>query len=323
MCSRPNIFFIEPTNVCDLKCEMCPANREMKRPKGYMKIATFKSIVDYIAEAHPDETCFINMWGWGEPFLHDDIFDMIEYASGENIKTRVSTNFNSVTDTQIDDICSSALDSIIIGLDGIQRSSHQVYRVGSNINQLKCNVEKLTYRKRECKEEKPNIIVTTLVTSFSENEVSEIMEYCKGIGVDALLLKYPNMWRGKKSDAAVRDIYNKFIRDVTAGSRYTINTHGSIRSIEGDCPFAEMNGIFLYDGRLTVCCFDYDGENSLEAISDKKSVQDIYNSSIWHTAKCRMSQKDFNTCATCDSCGPRRKVFLFRKDGDDTFLAGL
>lgn len=323
MCSLPYIFFIEPTNVCDLKCEMCPTNREMKRPKGYMEITTFKSIVDYIVEAHIGDTCFINMWGWGEPFLHDDIFDMIAYASRKKIKTRVSTNFNFVTDTQIEGICSSALDSIIIGLDGIEKSSHQVYRVGSDINQLKYNVEKLICRKREYKKEKPNIIVTTLVTSLSENEVSGIAEYCKCIGVDALLLKYPNLWRGKKSDTIVRDIYNKFIKDVTTGSRYTLDTNGNIRSIKGNCPFAEMNGIFLYDGRFTVCCFDYDGENSLGTISDKQSVQDIYNSSIWHTAKSRMSQKDFNICATCDSCGPRRKVFLFREGGDDTFLAGL
>jgi len=302
---------------------MCPTNREMKRPRGYMKIAIFKSIIDYIAETHADDLCFINMWGWGEPFLHKDIFDMITYASGENIKTRVSTNFNSITDTQIDNICSSALDSIIIGLDGIKKSSHQTYRVGSNINQLKRNLEKLICCKREHKKEKPNIIVTTLVTSLSENEVSEIVEYCKCIGVDALLLKYPNLWRSKKPDAVVLDIYNKFIRSVTAGSRYKLGTNGSIKSIEGDCPFSEMNGIFLYDGKFTVCCFDYDGENSLGAISDKQSVQDIYNNPIWHTAKCRMCQKDFNICATCDSCGPRRKVLLFRKDGDNTFLAGL
>gem|GEM_PF-4487538 len=288
-----------------------------------MKMGVFKAIVDYIAEVHPNETCFINMWGWGEPLLHESIFDMIEYASQGNIRTRLSTNLNAVTDAQIDAICSSALDSVIIGLDGIHGSSHEAYRTGSNFSRLKRNMETLVCRKREGTKGGPNIIVTTLVTSFSQNEVSEIVEYCRQIGVDALLLKYPNMWRDKKSDAAVRHIYDKFIRNVTIGSRYTMDTHGAIRSIEGDCPFAEMNGIFLCDGRLTVCCFDYDGENSLGAVTDARSVQDIYNSPIWHAAKRRMSDKEFGTCATCDSCGPRREVFLFGKDGDDTFLSGL
>ena len=72
-----------------------------------------------------------------------------------------------------------------------------------------------------------------------------------------------------------------------------------------------------------MCCFDYDGENPLGTISCKQSVHDIYNSNIWYNAKCRMNQKNFNICATCDSCGPRRKVLLFRKDGDNAFLAGL
>lgn len=319
----PHIYFIEPTNICDLKCEMCPTNREMKRPKGYMKIETFKSIVDYIVETHVNEMCFINMWGWGEPFLHKDIIEMITYASRENVKTRVSTNFNSITDTQINDICSSALDSIIIGFDGIDERSHHAYRVGSSINRLKTNMEKLLCHRRDCKKNRPNIIVTTLITSFSEKEIPQIVEYCKHIGVDALLLKYPNIWRNKKPDVVIRDIYDKFIKNVTGGSRYILDSNGSIKSIEGDCPFAEMNGIFLYDGRFTICCFDYDGENSLGTISDKQSVQSIYNSSMWHIAKCRMNQKNFNICSKCDSCGPRRKVLLFKKDENDTFLGGL
>jgi hypothetical protein len=98
---------------------------------------------------------------------------------------------------------------------------------------------------------------------------------------------------------------------------------GNIRSTEGNCPFVDMNGIFLYDGRLSMCCFDFDGENSFGEVNNKQSVRDVYNSSIWLNAKSRMNKKDFNICATCDSCGSRRKIYLFKKNGNDRFLFGL
>ncbi len=323
MNSRPNIFFIEPTNVCDLKCELCPTNREMKREKGYMQFSTFKTIVDYISDTYKDEECFINIWGWGEPLLHDRIFDMINYVSGNNIKTRISTNFNFISETQIDEICNSSLDSIIIGLDGINESSHQKYRIGSNIKQLKINIEKLVNRRKELNIGNPNIVITTLITSLSENEISEIIKYCKNIGVEALLLKYPNLWRNTKTNKVIRDNYNKFIKDVSIGSRYTLDTKGNIRSTDGYCPFIEMNGIFLYDGSLSVCCFDFEGENSLGTIDHKESILKIYDSSVWQNAKFQMNKKSFNICTTCDSSGQRRKIYLFKKNGDDEFLAGL
>jgi len=45
----PPVVMIEPTNICNLKCPMCPSgNGTLKRAKGYMEFSTFKIIIDEI-----------------------------------------------------------------------------------------------------------------------------------------------------------------------------------------------------------------------------------------------------------------------------------
>ena len=43
----PYTIMIEPTNLCNLQCPLCPTGaRTLKRPLGQMEIDTFKKIVD-------------------------------------------------------------------------------------------------------------------------------------------------------------------------------------------------------------------------------------------------------------------------------------
>jgi MoaA/NifB/PqqE/SkfB family radical SAM enzyme len=42
----PDDIIIEPTNVCNLKCPVCPTTFGMKRKTGFLKFETFKGIID-------------------------------------------------------------------------------------------------------------------------------------------------------------------------------------------------------------------------------------------------------------------------------------
>ena len=42
-------MMIEPTDVCNLKCPLCPSgNGKLKRAKGFMDFSLFKKIIDEI-----------------------------------------------------------------------------------------------------------------------------------------------------------------------------------------------------------------------------------------------------------------------------------
>ena len=44
--SIPNEIIIEPTNVCNLKCPVCPTTYGMDRKLGFMEFDLYKSIID-------------------------------------------------------------------------------------------------------------------------------------------------------------------------------------------------------------------------------------------------------------------------------------
>ena len=62
----PPIVMIEPTNICNLKCPMCPAiSGKRILAKGKLKIENYKKLLDeigvYIFQ--------VQLWNQGEPFV--------------------------------------------------------------------------------------------------------------------------------------------------------------------------------------------------------------------------------------------------------------
>ncbi|MCI5157330.1 MAG: hypothetical protein D3906_02630, partial [Candidatus Electrothrix sp. AUS1_2] len=82
--SKPYLLKIEPSNICNLKCAYCYDNRrppnEGERPYSRMSFNNFKQLIDetgaYLLK--------INLYGFGEPFLFPESFEMIEYPTKPN-----------------------------------------------------------------------------------------------------------------------------------------------------------------------------------------------------------------------------------------------
>ena len=107
---------IEPTNLCNLKCPLCPTNCAMSRARGDMSLVLFKKIIDSFEK---DEIKKINLWNFGEPLLNKDIFEMVRYAAKKGIRVIISTN-STMLDKEIrKNILYSGLDTIIVCLDGM------------------------------------------------------------------------------------------------------------------------------------------------------------------------------------------------------------
>jgi hypothetical protein len=67
---RPYVLVIDPTNVCNLRCPLCPTGLLQAGRKGQMiEWETFTRAVDMMAPwAYK-----VNLFNWGEPLLHSHI----------------------------------------------------------------------------------------------------------------------------------------------------------------------------------------------------------------------------------------------------------
>jgi MoaA/NifB/PqqE/SkfB family radical SAM enzyme len=79
---------IEPTNLCNYTCVMCPRDTH-DRDKGYMPMPFYTSIVDEVVMMGAKQITLVN---FGEPFIDPTLEDKIKYASDKGLRTYIITN---------------------------------------------------------------------------------------------------------------------------------------------------------------------------------------------------------------------------------------
>lgn len=88
------VMQIEVSNLCSLTCAYCP-HPSQKRPKGTMTFDTFKACIEVVKRsANPEyEGCkFVWLSHFGEPLLHPQLAEFIEYAIGQDVEVSFATN---------------------------------------------------------------------------------------------------------------------------------------------------------------------------------------------------------------------------------------
>lgn len=308
------IVFLEPTNRCNLRCVMCPSNKEMERQRGNLSEEIFQQVVNEVAGEQP----FLNFWGWGEPTLHPRIFPMIRYASERGIKVRVSSNIEPLPDSQVETLLTSGLFMLMVPLDGISPMSHETYRVGSHVDRVKYKIQLIATRKRELSRQQPYLTVLTLATKQALPEINQVINFCRESGVDALMIKFPNLWRTRKSNQEALDLYHQFIAEESEYSRYQQLTPQEIVSHPGSCPFLNKNGAILWDGRVTTCCYDHEGSYSFGNINDPGGYRAVLESEAKQERWEAMKERQLPICESCDATGPRSHLIMFNPDLNQT-----
>ena len=76
------------TRTCNLNCIHCYSASDNKRYEGELSTDEAKHLIDQLGEFGVPSILFSG----GEPLMRKDIFELIGYASGRNIRTVLSTN---------------------------------------------------------------------------------------------------------------------------------------------------------------------------------------------------------------------------------------
>ena len=121
----PYMLQIEPTNRCNLQCPLCPAGtNRLERERRDLTLDEFKTIIDDME----DYLLFLILWEWGEPFMHPQLPEIINYAHERDIKTLTSTNAHFLHDEEyLKRILQSGLTTLIIAIDSLEQERYEVY----------------------------------------------------------------------------------------------------------------------------------------------------------------------------------------------------
>lgn len=110
---------------CNLRCSYCVAKSSPNAPRRALGSANVTRLVDEAVALNFDHVFFTG----GEPFLLNEIYDMLAYSSAL-VKTTVLTNAMLLRGTRLDKLTAINNDNLIVqvSLDGGRAEHHDAYR---------------------------------------------------------------------------------------------------------------------------------------------------------------------------------------------------
>ena len=144
----PALVQIQTVDRCNASCVMCPYSYEEKDgPPARMDDALYEKILKEIAETGT-LTGFTPMLQ-NEPLLDRGLADRIRLAKeilGRKMWVELPTNGSALTDTRIDELIDSGLDSLHISIDAATEETYRKIRKGLDYSTVVGNVENLLRR---------------------------------------------------------------------------------------------------------------------------------------------------------------------------------
>ena len=179
--SRPYIYFVDPINVCNLRCPLCPTGSgNLKRPQKLMDWETFTRAIDAIAPY----AFQVRLYNWGEPTLHPHIYDMIRYVRGKNIGVVMSSNLVRLTEHDVQQLVESGLEYLTVSIDGATQDVYSQYRVRGDLEAVLKNLRAILAYRRSVGRTTPFVEWQFIVMKHNEHQIDQARQLAKEIGVD-------------------------------------------------------------------------------------------------------------------------------------------
>jgi hypothetical protein len=264
----PEIVQIEATNICNAKCVFCPRD-EMHRRQGIMSFELFRKVVDECVELG---ITHIRMHNYGEAFVDKQLVDKVRYAKQKGIsEVGAISNGSLLTEQVARGMIDAGLDAINISVDASGKDVFESTRLGLKYDKVIANIERLVRLKKELGKTRPKLILS-FVRQNNDADEQAFIEHWKQIA-DKIHITDLHNWAG------------------------TLNTESDVNY---PCYRPWLTFTVLWDGRVSLCCADFDGKIILGDLNTS-SIQAIWNAEPYRNARRQhLESGGPDICRACD-----------------------
>jgi hypothetical protein len=263
----------------------------MKRPRGYMEFSFFQNLLSELEPWSPGILLSMNMCG--EPLMHKDVHKFVKEAAGRNFKTYICTN-GTLCDQQMSaNLIESGLNKIAFCIDGASPLSHEAYRVGSSYYQVRKNTETFLEVREKYKGTGPEVVIQTLLTSYSESELPEILNWAWNINADEVHFK--TLSSGSHTSQEQKDRYAHLLPKNPLLRRKYKYDHAF-------CSYPADHFMVYWDGAVGLCCVDFNNEFELPSLSSY-SLAELFESEQMQKTREKGCLREWDLCKVCQSAG--------------------
>lgn len=265
--SLPYRYTIDPTNACNLRCPLCPTGLGiLKRDRGQLSLPQFQALVDQIAPV----AYLVELYNWGEPFLHNHIFEMIRYAHDRRMMVRLSSNLNHFNPAMAQKTVEAGLDALTVSIDGATQETYERYRRKGDLDTVMRNLGYLLDARRAARATNPLITVRLLVNRYNESEVAAVRDRVLDLGVD--LFAAGDLFVDT-TDPAQRQ---EWLPADPANSAYHYEAPADDIENVWHCSDLWESMTINWDGGVSPCCWLHDARNDFANVFEQ-SIREIWN----------------------------------------------
>ena len=227
----PDIVQIESTNLCNAKCVFCPRD-EMHRRQGVMDMDLFKKVVDECAALG---ITHVRVHNYGEPFLDRQLVEKVRYAKQKGItEVGMISNGSLITEEIARGMIDAGLDAINISVDAAGKEVFERTRAPPRV--------------RHGHRQHPDAGAPPQRGGPHASEADPVVRPAEQLGRRAGVHRE---WSQVADKIHITDLHN------WAG---TLNAKSDVQF---PCYRLWLTFTVLWDGRVSLCCADFDGRHIL------------------------------------------------------------
>lgn len=277
----PSMVVAEICNVCNLKCLHCGYRKVIESPSykpQYLELSLFKKIVDEVIE---HKNSFLRFTSDGEPLLHKDLIDMIEYAKNKGIyPVTINTNGMLLNSDNIQRILSAGIDIIEVSINAFTKETYNKLRINADYDILMKNIFNLVDL-RNTGGYKTKIMVSTIDMPLYKNETNNFQKFWKD-KVDKIIIRTFFDHQG----LVEMDSQNKIIGQKI--SRFP-------------CPQFWKRITVAANGWIKYCVNDWYNKTNIADLR-KSCIKEIWNSDLYKKMRLNQLNGNYDKIVLCGDC---------------------
>jgi radical SAM protein with 4Fe4S-binding SPASM domain len=290
--ATPFVVQMFPIYACNFKCEYC-FHATAKNTRGFvsdwpvMKMGLYRKCIDDMA-LFENRLKVLRFVGMGEPLLHKNISEMIEYAVANNVAEKVEllTNGSLLKPAMSDSLIAAGLSRLVVSLQGISKEKYKsISKVDIDFDELVANIQYF-YNKRAKTHLYIKIVDYALGGTDDQNRFFETFgDICDTIAVENAVPIMPGV------------DYSKVLKTADGKKTQFGLPVGSIQV----CPQPFFTMQINPDGKVVPCYqISYPG---IMGDVNHQSVREIWNGEGYRSFRLKMLEgraKASHVCAQCN-----------------------
>lgn len=196
-------LYIEVTTLCNFDCITCIRN-SWNDDLSQMTMETFEKIVKSLPGLPELEG--VHFGGFGEPFSHPKIFDMLRAVKEAGLKAEIITNGSLLTGESIDKLIDLKVDMVFVSMDAPDPEEYDRIRQGGDFTSVLANVTALVNRKKELKSKFPEMGMEFVAMKSNYHKLPQLVRVANDLKVRKLIVTNLLPYHESMQDQIVYDI---------------------------------------------------------------------------------------------------------------------